>query len=95
MDNLGIAYNAEKSWSTGNVTSSECYGCMGLGGMPRTDNNYIWIQQFYSALNAKGRAGFVIANSASDAHSLEMEIRKQIIQDGGVDVMVAISTLVL
>lgn len=37
-------------------------------GMPRTDNgNYIWIQQFFSALNAKGRAGFVMANSASDA----------------------------
>ena len=62
-------------------------------GMPRTDNgNYIWIQQFYSALNEKGRAGFVMANSASDARSSEMEIRKQIIQDGGVDVMVAISS---
>jgi len=62
-------------------------------GMPRTDNgNYIWIQQFYSALNDKGRAGFVMANSASDARSSEMEIRKQIIQDGGVDVMVAISS---
>jgi len=62
-------------------------------GMPRTDNgNYIWIQQFYSALNDKGRAGFVMANSASDARASEMEIRKQIIQDGGVDVMVAISS---
>ena len=62
-------------------------------GMPRTDNgNYIWIQQFYSALNDKGRAGFVMANSASDARSSEMEIRKQIIQAGGVDVMVAISS---
>ncbi len=62
-------------------------------GMPRTDNgNYIWIQQFYSALNDKGRAGFVMANSASDARASEMEIRKQIIQDGGVDVMIAISS---
>lgn len=62
-------------------------------GMPRSDNgNYIWIQQFYSALNDKGRAGFVMANSAGDARSSEMEIRKQIIQDGGVDVMVAISS---
>jgi hypothetical protein len=33
-----------------------------------TDNaNYLWIQLFYSALNEKGRAGFVMANSASDA----------------------------
>lgn len=62
-------------------------------GMPRTDNgNYIWIQQFYSALNDKGRAGFVMANSASDARGSEMEIRKQIIEDGGVDVMVAIGS---
>jgi type I restriction enzyme M protein len=63
-------------------------------GMPRTDNgNYLWIQQFYTALKeGKGRAGFVMANSASDARASEMEIRKQIIQDGGVDVMVAIGS---
>ncbi len=62
-------------------------------GMPRTDNgNYIWIQQFYSALNDTGRAGFVMANSASDARASEMEIRKQIIEDGGIDVMIAISS---
>lgn len=37
-------------------------------GLPRVDNaNDIWIQIFYSALNDKGRAGFVMANSASDA----------------------------
>ncbi|MDE3090577.1 MAG: SAM-dependent DNA methyltransferase, partial [Chloroflexota bacterium] len=46
-------------------------------GMPKTDNgNYLWIQLFYSALNTKGRAGFVMANSASDARASEMEIRK-------------------
>ena len=46
-------------------------------GLPRTDNaNYLWIQLFYSALNAKGRAGFVMANSASDARSSEQEIRQ-------------------
>jgi len=62
-------------------------------GMPRPDNgNYIWIQMFYSALNDKGRAGFVMANSASDARASEMEIRKQIIQSGAVDVMIAISS---
>ena len=37
-------------------------------GMPKADNaNYLWIQLFYSSLNAKGRAGFVMANSAADA----------------------------
>lgn len=62
-------------------------------GMPRNDNgNYIWIQMFYSALSAKGRAGFVMANSASDARNSEMEIRRDLIKTGVVDVMVAISS---
>lgn len=26
MDNIGIAYNADKSWPVANVTSGECYG---------------------------------------------------------------------
>jgi len=60
-------------------------------GMPSTDNaNYLWIQAFYSALNEKGRAGFVMANSAADARGAEMEIRKKLIQSGSVDVMVSI-----
>ncbi|MFH0907381.1 MAG: N-6 DNA methylase [bacterium] len=60
-------------------------------GLPRTDNaNYLWIQLFYSALNDKGRAGFVMANSASDARSSEQDIRKQLIENRAVDVMVAV-----
>ena len=60
-------------------------------GMPRTDNaNYLWIQIFYSSLSPTGRAGFVMANSASDARGSELEIRKQLIQAGAVDVMVSI-----
>jgi type I restriction enzyme M protein len=60
-------------------------------GMPRSDNaNYLWIQLFYSSLNATGRAGFVMANSAADARQSEMEIRKQLLQAHAVDVMVAI-----
>lgn len=62
-------------------------------GLPKTDNgNYLWIQQFYSALNDKGRAGFVMANSAGDAGHSEREIRRQLIESGSVDVMVAIGT---
>ena len=61
-------------------------------GMPNTDNaNYLWIQIFASALSAKGRAGFVMANAAADARSSELEIRKKIIEDRIVDVVVAIS----
>lgn len=66
-------------------------------GLPRTDNaNYLWIQLFYSALREKaagtsgGRAGFVMANSASDARASEQEIRQKLIESRAVDVMVAV-----
>jgi type I restriction enzyme M protein len=60
-------------------------------GLPRTDNaNYLWIQLFHSALNPKGRAGFVMANSASDARSSEQELRRQLIESRSVDVMVSV-----
>lgn len=62
-------------------------------GMPSTDNaNYLWIQLFYSALNDEGRAGFVMANSASDARGSELEIRKKLVESGAVDVMVSVSS---
>ncbi len=60
-------------------------------GIPRADNgNYIWIQIFLNSLNDKGRAGFVMANSASDAGHSEKEIRQKMIDDGVVDVMVSV-----
>jgi len=60
-------------------------------GLPRTDNaNYLWIQLFHSALRERGRAGFVMANSASDARSSEQELRRQLIESRSVDVMVAV-----
>lgn len=62
-------------------------------GLPKADNgNFLWIQQFYAALTPKGRAGFVMANSAGDAGHSEKEVRKQLIESGAVDVMVAISS---
>jgi len=62
-------------------------------GMPSVDNaNYLWIQLFYSALSAAGRAGFVLGNSASDARGSELEIRKKLIGTGAVDVMVTLSS---
>ena len=60
-------------------------------GIPRADNgNYLWIQIFLNSLNDKGRAGFVMANSASDAGHSEKEIRQKMIEDGVVDVIVAV-----
>ena len=61
-------------------------------GLPRADNgNYIWIQIFYSALSDRGRAGFVMANSAADAGGSELVIRHKLIQDHCVDVIVAVA----
>jgi len=62
-------------------------------GLPKPDNaNYLWISLFHSALNDSGRAGFVMANSASDARGTEMEIRRKLIEDQSVDVIVAVGT---
>ncbi len=62
-------------------------------GLPKPDNgNYLWIQIFASALNDRGRAGFVMANSAGDAGHTEREIRRELIESGAVDVMVGIGT---
>ena len=62
-------------------------------GLPKPDNgNYLWIQTFYSALNGSGRAGFVMANSASDARGSELEIRRKMIEDRSVDVIIAVGT---
>jgi len=60
-------------------------------GLPRTDNaNYLWIQLFYSSLNDKGRAAFVMAGGAESAGGSEREIRKQLIESRAVDVIVAV-----
>jgi len=60
-------------------------------GVPSTDNgNYLWIQLFWSALNAQGRAGFVMANSAGDARGSEQVIRRKLIETGTVDVIVSV-----
>jgi type I restriction enzyme M protein len=49
--------------------------------LPKADNgNYIWIQLFATALKETGRAGFVMANSASDARHSEESIRRKLIE---------------
>lgn len=60
-------------------------------GIPRADNaNYLWIEAFANALKPEGRAGFVMANSATDAGQSELEIRKKMIDEGIIDVMVSV-----
>ncbi len=53
-----------------------------------TDANYLWISLFATSLNETGRAGFVMANSASDGRNAEYEIRKKMVDRGIVDCMV-------
>lgn len=52
--------------------------------------NYLWIGYFATALNETGKAGLVMANSASDASGSEYEIRKKMIEDGIISQMVAL-----
>ncbi|MER2518222.1 MAG: N-6 DNA methylase [Candidatus Accumulibacter phosphatis] len=54
--------------------------------------NSLWIQYFYSYLNASGRAGFVMASSASDAGNKDREIRQKLVESGHVDVMISIGS---
>jgi type I restriction enzyme M protein len=54
--------------------------------------NYLWANLFGSALNPTGRAGFVMANSASDARGEELKVRKNIVDKDLVDVIVAVSS---
>jgi type I restriction enzyme M protein len=63
----------------------------GVVNLPKNDNaNYLWIQYFYNYLKPSGRAGFVMASSASDAGHSEKDIREKLVKTGAVDVMMAI-----
>ncbi len=60
-------------------------------GLPTVNNaNTLWINLFYAALNEAGRAGFVMANSASDAGGSEREIRRRLVETGAVDCIVSV-----
>ena len=45
------------------------------------NGNYLWINLFATSLNEKGRAGLVMANSASDARHSEADIRQTLIEN--------------
>lgn len=68
------------------------FGLPGLNGKTGaiSNANSLWIQYFYAYLNESGRAGFVMASSASDASNKDRDIRQQLVQTGHVDVMMAI-----
>ena len=53
--------------------------------------NYLWISYFYSYLNDKGRAGFVMASSATDSQGKDKDIRESLVETGDVDVMISVA----
>lgn len=52
--------------------------------------NYLWISYFYSYLNEHGRAGFVMASSATDSQGKDKDIRQKLVKTGHVDVMISV-----
>lgn len=67
------------------------FGIPGINKTKKVSNaNYLWIQYFYSYLNDKGRAGFVMSSQASSAGREDAKVREQLVKTGHVDAMVDI-----
>ena len=67
-------------------------------GMPSVNDkkevgnaNYLWISYFYSYLNEKGRAGFVMASSATDSQGKDKCIRESLVKTGHLDAMISVA----
>lgn len=52
--------------------------------------NYLWISYFYSYLNETGRAGFVMASSATDSQGKDKTIRESLVKTGHVDAVISV-----
>ena len=67
------------------------FGLPGVNkGKKVSNGNYLWISYFWSYLNERGRAGFVMSSQASSAGHGEKEVRRKIVETGDVDVMISI-----
>lgn len=67
------------------------FGLPGVNKNKEVGNaNYLWISYFYSYLNARGRAGFVMASSATDSQGKEKNIREKLVKTGHVDAMISV-----
>ena len=84
-----------------NVDKVKSESCQSAGrlpfGLPSVNKNkeigngnYLWINYFYSYLNEKGRAGFVMASSATDSQGKDKDIREKLIKTGHVDAMISV-----
>lgn len=54
------------------------------------NGNYLWISYFYAYLNETGRAGFVMASSATDSQGKDKDIRESLVKTGHVDAMISV-----
>lgn len=67
------------------------FGLPGVNKNKEVGNaNYLWISYFYSYLNEHGRAGFVMASSATDSQGKDKDIRQKLVETGDVDVMISV-----
>ena len=67
------------------------FGIPGVNKSKEIGNaNYLWISYFYAYLNEHGRAGFVMASSATDSQKKDKDIRENLIKTGHVDVMISV-----
>ena len=79
--------NSESAQSAGRLP----FGLPSVNKAKEVGNaNYLWISYFYSYLNERGRAGFVMASSATDSSGKDKDIRKKLVESGHVDVMVSV-----
>lgn len=68
------------------------FGMPGVNKNKEVGNgNYLWISYFYSYLNENGRAGFVMASSATDSQGKDKDIREKLVKTGHVDAMISVS----
>ena len=67
------------------------FGLSGVNKAKEVGNaNYLWISYFYAYLNESGRAGFVMASSATDSQGKDRDIREKLLKTGHVDCMVSV-----
>ena len=67
------------------------FGMPGINKNKEVGNaNYLWISYFYSYLNERGRAGFVMASSATDSQGKDKDIRQKLVKTGHVDAMISV-----
>ena len=79
--------NSESAQSAGRLP----FGLPSVNKAKEVGNaNYLWISYFYSYLNERGRAGFVMASSATDSSGKDRDIRQKLVESGYVDVMVSV-----